>query len=118
MYGSVLHPPSLPRHDLLYYNSIALITYLSLLIFACPALFAIYKVFRFLAEILRENLPLFQEKYFFLLPWLTANIVSLLLEFLVFFHLLSKIKKVGERETVSVASCHGARVPCLSSPIC
>jgi len=76
VYGSVLHPPTLPRHDLLYYNSIALITYLSLLVFASPALFAIYK-----------------EKYFLLLPWLTANIVSVLLEFLVFFHLLSKIKK-------------------------
>ena len=44
MYGSVLLPPSLPRHDLLYYNSIAIVTYLAILIFACPALFAVYKV--------------------------------------------------------------------------
>jgi len=76
VYGSVLLPPSLPRHDLLYYNSIAIVTYLAILIFACPALFAVYK-----------------DKYFFLLPWLISNLVSFLLEFLTFFHLLSKIRK-------------------------
>ena len=59
-----------------------------------------------------KNFPLLQEKYFFLLPWLTANIVSALLEFLVFFHLLSKIKKVGREHCqwrdAMVPWCHGA----------
>jgi len=106
VYGSVLHPPSLPRHDLLYYNSIALITYLSLLLFASPALWAIYK-----------------EKYFFLLPWLTANIVSALLEFLVFFHLLSKINKVGRgRGPHCIVSgvipwCHLSHLPYVESEL-
>ena len=36
-----------------------------------------------------------QEKYLYLLPWLVCNSVSVLLEILIFFFLLSKVQEVG-----------------------
>ena len=78
VYGSVLHPPSLPPHQLHLYNCLAVLTYLSLLLYACPAILAIYK-----------------EKYLYLLPWLVCNSVSVVLEILIFLFLLSKVREVG-----------------------
>ena len=37
-----------------------------------------------------------QEKYLYLLPWLVSHLFSVLLELFIFFHLLCKVRQVGD----------------------
>lgn len=93
--GSVLHPPSLPPHHLHLYNCLALLLYLFLLVSAFPAMFAIYKV-KTIFDIsgLKHFSLHFQGKYFYLLPWLVCNTMSVCLETFIFLLLLSKVREV------------------------